>query len=136
MRALDQDWAQPLAGTESGQAPFWSPDSRKLGFFAQGKLKKIALSGGPPITLADAQGVSGGSWNRDDVILFASNRSPSSECLHRAGPRPLLPHSTWQAEKPAMSRRVCSRMASISYIWRQAPRQGVRSTRAGSFLAH
>ena len=44
------------AGTEGASSPFWSPDSRFLGFFAGGKLKKIEVSGGPPITLCDATG--------------------------------------------------------------------------------
>ena len=77
VRTLDQDSAQPLPGTEGGASPFWSPDSRRLGFFAQSKLKMMDLTGGPPITLADVQeGAGGGSWNRDDVIVFASGRSP------------------------------------------------------------
>jgi serine/threonine protein kinase/Tol biopolymer transport system component len=76
LRSLDESAAKPLAGTEGGGAPFWSPDGRFVAFFAQDKLKKIAVSGGPPITLADAQGANGGAWNRDDVILFATNFSP------------------------------------------------------------
>ena len=53
--------------------PFWSPDSRFIGFFAQGKLKKIEISGGPAVALCDvdSEGVGGGTWNRDGVILFS-----------------------------------------------------------------
>ncbi len=76
LRSLDESSAQPLAGTEGGRTPFWSPDGRFIAFFAQGQLKKIALSGGPPLTLADTPGGGGGAWNRDDVILFATNFSP------------------------------------------------------------
>jgi serine/threonine protein kinase/Tol biopolymer transport system component len=76
LRSLDESAAKPLAGTEGGRAPFWSPDGRFVAFFAQGKLKKIAASGGPPVTLANVQGAIGGAWNRDDVILFATNFSP------------------------------------------------------------
>jgi eukaryotic-like serine/threonine-protein kinase len=63
--------ATPIRGTERGTFPFWSPDSRSIGFFADGKLKTVRIEGGPPIVLADAPTSSGGSWNRDNVILFA-----------------------------------------------------------------
>jgi len=71
VRPLDSLQAQPLAGTEGAAFPFWSPDSRFIGFFAGGKLKKIEASGGPPLTLCDAAGGRGGTWNREGVILFA-----------------------------------------------------------------
>jgi Tol biopolymer transport system component len=60
-----------LAGTDGASRPFWSPDSRALGFFAQGKLKRIDPSGGAPQTITDAPNGSGGSWSSDDVIVFA-----------------------------------------------------------------
>ncbi len=63
--------AQPLAGTEGASFPFWSPDSRFIGFFAHGKLNKIDAAGGPPQTLCDAPSGRGGTWNRDGVIVFA-----------------------------------------------------------------
>ena len=62
--------AQSLAGTEGATYPFWSPDSRFIAFLAQGKLKKIDVSGGAPVTLCDASLGATGAWNRDDVILF------------------------------------------------------------------
>jgi Tol biopolymer transport system component len=71
---------RPIPGTEGGVFPFWSPDSRSIGFFAAGKLKKIQVAGGPPIVLCDAPLARGGSWSRDDVILF----TPSTNgALHR-----------------------------------------------------
>jgi hypothetical protein len=63
--------AQPLAGTEGASLPFWSPDSRFIGFFANSKLKKIDAAGGPAQTLCDAPNGRGGTWNRDGVIVFA-----------------------------------------------------------------
>jgi Tol biopolymer transport system component len=72
LRALDSSAAQPLPGTDGGEQPFWSPDSRFIAFFAQGKLKKIDVSGGAPITLCDAEGFTReGSWGREGVILFS-----------------------------------------------------------------
>jgi Tol biopolymer transport system component len=71
VRALDGLTAQSLAGTEGATFPFWSPDSRFIAFFADGKLKKIDASGGPALTLADARLGRGGSWSRDGVIVFA-----------------------------------------------------------------
>jgi len=72
-------WVRPLAssdaavlpGTEDASSPFWSPDGQFLAFFADGKLKKIALSGGPPQTLCPAAGTATGSWSREGTILFA-----------------------------------------------------------------
>jgi eukaryotic-like serine/threonine-protein kinase len=63
-----------LPGTEGAAYPFWSPDGRSLGFFAQGKLKTVDVaSGRSPRVLADAPFGRGGTWNRDGIILFAAN---------------------------------------------------------------
>lgn len=70
VRSLDSLDAQPLAGTQDAAAPFWSPDNRFVGFFADGKLKKIEATGGPPLSLCDAPAPRGGTWNQDDVIVF------------------------------------------------------------------
>jgi Tol biopolymer transport system component len=73
LRPLNSLAARALPGTEGAMHPFWSPDSRALAFFAQGKLKKIEVSGGPPQILSDASFPIGGTWNRDGVIVFAPN---------------------------------------------------------------
>jgi eukaryotic-like serine/threonine-protein kinase len=73
VRSFDASQAQPILGTEGGFAPFWSPDSRFLGFFAGGKLKKIDVTGGTPLTLADAPEADGGTWSREGVILFTTD---------------------------------------------------------------
>ena len=62
--------AKPLVGTEGASFPFWSADGKSLGFFADGKLKKLDLDGGPVQALSDAPSGRGGTWNRDGVILF------------------------------------------------------------------
>ena len=80
VRALDSLTAQPLAGTDDAVYPFWSPDSRFVGFFAGGKLKKIEVAGGSAQTLCDASDGRGGAWNRDGVIIFTPN---STDVLYR-----------------------------------------------------
>jgi eukaryotic-like serine/threonine-protein kinase len=71
VRTIDSLTAQLLPGTEDASQPFWSPDSRFIGFFAGGKLKKIEASGGSVQVLADAQAARGGTWNSDGVIVFS-----------------------------------------------------------------
>src|SRR5437588_2403010 len=71
VRPLNSVAAQPLAGTENATYPFWSPDSQTIGFFAEGKLKKIDAAGGPVITLAEAESGRGGTWNADGIIVFS-----------------------------------------------------------------
>ena len=68
--------ARVLLGTEGSAFPFWSPDSQSIGFFAGGKVKRIPLSGAQPVVLCDAAQGSGGTWNRDNVIVFSVNRQP------------------------------------------------------------
>ena len=71
LRALSAATAQPMPGTEGIQfRPFWSYDSKFLGFFAGNKLKKIAVSGGPATSLADVATGADGAWSRDGVILY------------------------------------------------------------------
>ncbi len=76
VRPLDALSAQTLAGTDGAAYPFWSPDSRFIGFFADSKLKKIDASGGPAQTLCGAPIGRGGAWNREGVILFAGRWTP------------------------------------------------------------
>ena len=70
LRPVASVTARPIAGTQGSTFPFWSPDSRFIGFFAGDKLKKVAMAGGPPVVLSDAFPMAGGSWSRDNVILF------------------------------------------------------------------
>ena len=85
IRPLDSLQAQVLQGTDDASYPFWSPDSAYIGFFAQGKLKKIALTGGPPLTLCDAPQGRGGTWSPAGVILFTPNLSGGLYKVSAAG---------------------------------------------------
>src|SRR5262245_63629268 len=70
VRALDSTDARPLAGTQGARQPFWSPDSRYIGFFAGGQLKKTEVTGALVQALCDVPPSYGGVWSRDGVILF------------------------------------------------------------------
>src|SRR5689334_22018373 len=70
VRSLDADQAQPLGGTEGARSPFWSPDSRSIGYFANGKLFRVEAARGRPQVLCDVRENSGGTWSHDGVILF------------------------------------------------------------------
>ncbi|MGQ0732685.1 MAG: protein kinase domain-containing protein [Acidobacteriota bacterium] len=71
LRALDRVDGVPLQGTDNATFPFWSPDSRHIGFFADGKLKIIDILGGPPQSVTEAPGGGGGAWNGEGTIVFA-----------------------------------------------------------------
>jgi Tol biopolymer transport system component len=73
LRDLDAVSARSLEGTEGGSSPFWSPDSRSLGFFADRKLKRLAISGGAPQVITDAPSGGNACWAPDDTILFIDN---------------------------------------------------------------
>jgi eukaryotic-like serine/threonine-protein kinase len=70
VRALTSLSAQALPGSDDAMYPFWSADSREIGFFAQGKVKRVNPSGGPVQEVCDASNGRGGAWNKDGVILF------------------------------------------------------------------
>jgi serine/threonine protein kinase len=79
VRPLDSLTAHPLSGTDDAMYPFWSPDSRELGFFAEGKLKKIDANGGPSQIVCDSGNGRGGAWSKSGVIVFTA--SPSQPLL-------------------------------------------------------
>ncbi len=70
VRSLDAVGEQLLPGTDGAQSPFWSPDSRFIAFVANGKLLKIAATGGPVQTICECGGGRGGTWNADGVIVL------------------------------------------------------------------
>ena len=88
LRQLDSLEARAMPGTENAGRPFWSPDSRSLGFVAGGKLKRVEVSGGAPVTLCDNPLARGATWNRDGVILFA-NRGAGLQRIAESGGDPV-----------------------------------------------
>jgi serine/threonine-protein kinase len=91
VRLLGQPNATPLAGTEGGSNPFFSPDGEWVAFGAGGTLKKISIHGGPPTTLCDASSLRGGAWGEDGFIVAAlSNSTGLSRGPENGGsPQPL-----------------------------------------------
>jgi serine/threonine protein kinase/Tol biopolymer transport system component len=71
LRSLVTGESDPLAGTDGATFPFWSPDSRSIGFFANERINRIDVDGGSLRPLAPAPVGTGGTWSRDGVILFA-----------------------------------------------------------------
>jgi Tol biopolymer transport system component len=90
VRSLDQLQATALSGTENAGDPFFSPDGQWIGFFADGKLKKISAQGGAAVTLCDAPFDLGGSWGEDGTIVFTPNIAALSKISSAGGtPQPL-----------------------------------------------
>jgi Tol biopolymer transport system component len=75
LRPLESPAAQPLPRTEDASRPIWSPDSRYIAFFAQGQVKKIAVAGGPPITICTDAGRDL-AWSAEDMMLIGGYNRP------------------------------------------------------------
>jgi Tol biopolymer transport system component/DNA-binding winged helix-turn-helix (wHTH) protein len=76
LRSLESGSARPLPGTDGALSPFWSPDSRSVGFFAGSKLKRVDAAGGAVRTLVNASRGRSGAWSRDGTILFTMLGTP------------------------------------------------------------
>src|SRR5262245_22570777 len=87
IRAVDDVSAREVSGTEDASYPFWSPDNRFLGFFSKNRLFKVAIAGGAPEKICDVESGRGGTWNHEDVILFASLSGSSAGSLMRVSAR-------------------------------------------------
>jgi len=89
LQSFDSPVPQPMSGTESALPYlFWSADSRSVGFFANGKLKRVDVNGGPAQVVADAPAGRGGTWNSEGVILFAPDSNTTLSRVSAAGGKP------------------------------------------------
>jgi len=85
IRSLAADDARSVPGTENASNPFWSPDGRSIGFFANGKLWAVKIAGGLPEAIADASGSRGGAWSEAGTIIFAVGGSALSRVSASGG---------------------------------------------------
>ena len=91
VRPVDRFDASAVAGTTGAAAPFFSPDGRWVGFFADGRLKKAPVGGGTPLDVCEASHAFGASWGEDDNIVFAATSRGGLARVPAAGgtPEPL-----------------------------------------------
>ncbi|MFZ0463571.1 MAG: protein kinase [Candidatus Acidiferrales bacterium] len=89
-RSLNEPDAKPLGGTENGLSPFFSPDGKWIGFFADGKLKKIPIEGGTAQILCDAPSQRGGSWAPDGTIIFSPEYTTGLMSVPDSGGQPQM----------------------------------------------
>ena len=89
VRRLDTAAAEKLAGTEGAYRQFWAADGKSIGFFADGKLRKISASGGPVTILADAPNARGGAWSADNVIVYAPDYRDCLWKINAGGGQPV-----------------------------------------------
>ena len=104
VRMLSSVTTQALAGTDGAIYPFWSPDGRTLGFFADHKLKKIDAAGGPAQNLCDAAAGRGGAWGKDGTIVFAPSQTHGLMKVSASGGEP-EPASNLDTSKSKNSHR-------------------------------
>ena len=106
LRELDQFFSTLVPGTENAEGPFFSPDDQWVGFFADGQLKKVRLSGGEPVSLCDVPGTNlGATWGPDDTIVFASGGSAGLLRVPAGGGTP-APLTTVDAAGGGISHRL------------------------------
>ena len=99
VQSLRSTEAREIAGTSSGYGPFWSPDGRDIGFFADGKLKRTAANGGPVQIVCNADDGRGGSWGSKGTIIFAATRGSPIYRVAAEGGTPVAITSS----KPALN---------------------------------
>jgi len=124
--------AAELAGTQGGTFPFWSPDGKYLGFFADGKLKKIPAAGGPPQTLCDAPDGRGGAWNGKGTIIFAPRIAGPLQSVSDGGGTPVEATHADKDDSQFTDRNPYFLPDGKHFLYVQRGRDAVGSVFAGS----
>jgi Tol biopolymer transport system component len=127
-RRLDALTPQPLAGTDDGSYPFWSPDGAYLGFFADGKLKKLALPGGSAQTICEAKDGRGAAWLTDGTIVFAPEPYGPLFRVQATGGTPV---AVTKVEGARVSHRLPRNMPDSSHVLFFAGGEG---SKAGAYV--
>ena len=95
LRKLNEFEARPISGTEGARYPFFSPDGRWIAFFADGRLQRVSVDGGTPVSVCDVPIVGrGGTWGPDGTIVFDPGQSGLMR-VASAGGTPELLTSRW-----------------------------------------
>ncbi|HEU4523135.1 MAG TPA: protein kinase [Thermoanaerobaculia bacterium] len=116
VRPFDHSELRALPGTEGGYNPFFSPDGRWIGFTSQGKLKKLLLSGGSPVVIADAPRLRGASWGTDGMIVFAPVSSSGGLSEVSADGGPVRPITRLEAREHERSHRWPTVLPDPRYV--------------------
>jgi Tol biopolymer transport system component len=99
VRPMNSDAATKLSGTDGAGRLFWSPDSRSIAFFADGRLKRVEAAGGQPQNICETPDLQGGTWNADSVILFASSKGLQRVTAAGGEPMPVATSSVSKAAR-------------------------------------
>jgi Tol biopolymer transport system component len=108
LRNIDEFEAKPIAGTEGGAAPFFSPDGKWIGFFSNGNLKKVSIVGGASQIICEARSGLGGCWGQDNSIIFSDSYK---SCLMR------VPSSGGTPEQLTTALRFSPEESEHSHFW-------------------
>ncbi len=90
LRPVNSMEAKPLASASISSYPFWSPDSKFIGYFLPGKLMKLSIDGGPPLMICDAQDGRGGTWNKNGTVMFSPDPAGGLYTVSAGGGTPEL----------------------------------------------
>jgi eukaryotic-like serine/threonine-protein kinase len=133
VRSLGDFEGRELPGTRDASIPFWSPDSRQVGFFADGKLKRVRLSGGTPEPICDAATGRGASWNTDDVIVFSGSPTGPLHQVRASGGTPLAVTELDSTRGETAHRWPCFLPDGVHFIYAALPdKQGLHTSYVGS----
>jgi len=89
VRRLSEADAHGIPGTEASRQPFWAPDGKSLGYFARGRLMKVAVAGGAPVDICSADGSHGGAWGSNGTIIFSSELAGGLSSVSATGGTPV-----------------------------------------------